>query len=93
MDIISFPVLISKEGKWFVTCCPLLDIATQGRTEEEVKENLEDLIEEYMEDPDTQKPDFETIMSTSVTMTSIPVKIRSVYHCSEIYNQTIREVT
>ena len=55
MDIISFPVLISKEKKWFVACCPMLDIATQGRTEEEVKENMVDLIEEYMEDPDTQK--------------------------------------
>jgi hypothetical protein len=33
-----------------------------------------------MEDPDTQKPDCETIMSTSVTMTSFPVKIRGVYH-------------
>jgi len=55
MDIISFPVLISKEGKWFVASCPLLDIATQGRTEEEVKGNMVDLIEEYMEDPDTQK--------------------------------------
>ncbi|MBK5190704.1 MAG: type II toxin-antitoxin system HicB family antitoxin [Methanosarcinales archaeon] len=79
MDIISFPVLISKEGKWFVACCPMLDIATQGRTEEEVKENMADLIEEYMEDPDTQKPDWDTIMSTSVTMTSVPVKIRGVY--------------
>ena len=55
MDIISFPVLISKEGKWFVASCPMLDIATQGRTEEEVKGNMVDLIEEYMEDPDTQK--------------------------------------
>jgi predicted RNase H-like HicB family nuclease len=34
----------------------MLDIATQGRTEEEVKENMADLIEEYMEDPDTQNP-------------------------------------
>jgi predicted RNase H-like HicB family nuclease len=56
MDIISFPVLISKEGEWFVASCPLLDIGTQGRTEEEVKENIADLIEEYMEDPDTPKP-------------------------------------
>ena len=55
MDIISFPILISKEGKWFVASCPMLDIATQGRTEEEVKENMVDLIEEYMEDHDTQK--------------------------------------
>jgi len=76
MDVISFPVLISKEGKWFVACCPILDIATQGRTEEEVKENMVDLIQEYMEDPDTQKPDWETIMSTSLTLTFIPVKIK-----------------
>jgi predicted RNase H-like HicB family nuclease len=55
MDIISFSVLISKEGKWFVASCLMLDIATQGRTEEEVKGNMVDLIEEYMEDPDTQK--------------------------------------
>lgn len=41
MDIIPFPVLISKEGKWFVACCPMLDIATQGRTEEEVREKYD----------------------------------------------------
>ena len=76
MDVISFPVLISKEGKWFVACCPILDIATQGRSEEEVKENMVDLIQEYMEDPNTQKPDWETIMSTSLTLTFIPVKIK-----------------
>ena len=40
MDIISFPVLISKEGKWFVACCPMLDIATHGRTEEEVTKEV-----------------------------------------------------
>ena len=76
MDVISFPVLLSKEGKWFVACCPILDIATQGRSEEEVKENMVDLIQEYMEDPDTQKPDWGTIMSTSLTLTFIPVKIK-----------------
>ena len=61
-DIISFPALISKEGKWFVACCPMLDIATQGRTEEEVKENMVNLIEEYMEDQDTEKPDCCSVM-------------------------------
>ena len=51
-----------------MACCPILDIATQGRTEEEVKENMVDLIAEYMEDSDTQKPDLEMITSTSVTI-------------------------
>jgi predicted RNase H-like HicB family nuclease len=89
MDIVSFPILISKEGGWFVASCPMLDIATQGRTEEEVKENMADLIEEYMEDPDTQKPDWETIMSTSITMTSVPVKIRGVYRDTKASPTTI----
>lgn len=53
MDRFPFPIFIGKEGEWFVACCPVLDIATQGRTGEEVKENMADLIEEYMEDPDT----------------------------------------
>jgi predicted RNase H-like HicB family nuclease len=55
MDIVSLPIIISKEGKWFVASCPLLDIATQGKTENEAKEN--------MEDPDIEKPDLKAIVS------------------------------
>lgn len=51
-----FPVVITKENKWFVAVCPLLDIATQGKTEKEVKENMADLINDYLCDPDTPKP-------------------------------------
>jgi predicted RNase H-like HicB family nuclease len=57
------PILLTKEGKWFVASCPLLDIATQGRTEREVKENLADLIYEYLRDPDTAKPSLDALMS------------------------------
>ncbi len=41
---VPLPVVISMEGKWFVASCPVLDIATQGETGEEVKEMMEDLI-------------------------------------------------
>ncbi len=57
---VPFPVIITKENKWFVAVCPLLDIATQGKTEEEVKENMADLINDYLSDPDTPKPSIET---------------------------------
>ena len=57
---VPFPVVISKEGKWFVAVCPLLDIATQGKSEAEVKENMADLINDYLSDPDTPKPSIET---------------------------------
>jgi predicted RNase H-like HicB family nuclease len=53
---LPFPIIIAREGKWFVASCPLLDIATQGKSEEEVKANMADLIDAYLSDPDTPKP-------------------------------------
>ncbi len=70
---VPLPIYMAKEGKWFVASCPVLDIATQGATEEEVKENMQDLIHDFLNDPDTQKPDIDTIMS--VSLTNVPVKI------------------
>ena len=58
---------------------PILDVATQGRTEKEAKENLADLINEYLRDPDTRKPTLEELMSLSLA--NIPVRIpESVLH-------------
>ena len=70
---VPLPIFMAKEGKWFVASCPVLDIATQGKTEGEVKENMEELIHEFLNDPDTIKPDINTIMS--VSLTNIPVNI------------------
>ncbi|HLC77286.1 MAG TPA: hypothetical protein VJH04_03725 [archaeon] len=70
---IPLPIFIAKEGKWFVASCPTLDIATQGKTQQEVKENMEDLMNEYFRDPDTHKPEIESIMS--VSLTNIPIDV------------------
>ena len=70
---IPFPIILTKENKWFVASCPILDIATQGKTEKEVKENMAELINEYLSDPDTVKPSLEDLMSLSLT--NIPVKV------------------
>lgn len=70
---IPLPVVITKEGRWFVASCPVLDLATQGKTEEEVKENMEDLISDYFKDPDTPKPEISTIMSISLTNISVDI--------------------
>jgi predicted RNase H-like HicB family nuclease len=70
---VPLPILIAKENKWFVASCPILDIATQGKTEKEVKENMAELIHEYLNDPDTTKPSLEDLMSLSLT--NIPVKV------------------
>lgn len=70
---VPLPIIIAKENKWFVASCPILDIATQGKTEREAKENMAELINDYLSDPDTQKPSMEDLMSLSLT--NIAVKI------------------
>jgi len=49
------PIVVAREGDWFVTSCPRLQLATQGKTEREARENLADLIRECRSDPDTNK--------------------------------------
>lgn len=61
---ISLPIIIMREGEWYVASCPTLDIATQGKTEEEVKDNMQDLIEEYMGDDDIPKPEIESELTS-----------------------------
>jgi len=70
---VPLPIIITRENKWFVASCPILDIATQGKTEKEVKENMAVLINDYLNDPDTPKPSMEDLMSLSLT--NIPVKV------------------
>lgn len=72
MDI-NLPIIIAREGKWFVAECPLLDIASQGKTEDEVKRNISSLINEYLKDPDTRKPDIKNLLALSLTTVSVRV--------------------
>ena len=70
---ISLPIVIMKEGKWFVAACPPLDLATQGETEQEARENMADLIDEYLSDEDTPKPELPIKMaSLSYILTKLP---------------------
>lgn len=38
-----------REGKWIVSWCPELDIASQGETHDEARANLVEAIELYLE--------------------------------------------
>ncbi|MHB1868179.1 MAG: type II toxin-antitoxin system HicB family antitoxin [Nitrososphaerales archaeon] len=70
---IPFPVVITRENKWFVASCPILDIATQGKSENEVRENISDLIVQYLKDTDTPKPRLEQLPSVSLSNVTVPV--------------------
>ncbi len=69
----ALPIIISKEGKWFVASCPLLDVATQGKTESDVRKSIKALINEYMRDPDTKKPSMNSLMEFSLVTVPITV--------------------
>ena len=69
--VIPLPVVIMREGKWYVAPCPIIDVVTQGKTEKELRENMRELIDEYFKVPDTPKPKH----VFSVTLTSMPVDI------------------
>lgn len=76
---LPFLVVITMEGKWYVAECPVLHIATQGKTEKEAKENMLDLIEEYIEDPDTPKDHLMKITTTTISYISVPVSKEIMY--------------
>lgn len=42
--VIELPINLEKKGKWFISSCPILDVYSQGRTEEEAKENIIDAL-------------------------------------------------
>lgn len=70
---VSLPIVIAREGKWYVASCPLLDIATQGKTEGEVRRNIKALINEYLKDPDTPKSKIKSLSVLSLTTISVKI--------------------
>jgi predicted RNase H-like HicB family nuclease len=47
---ISLPVRIKKEGKYFVSCCPPLDLFSQGESKTKAKENIKEAVRLFILD-------------------------------------------
>ena len=56
--------IITKEDDWFVALCPELDIASQGRTQEEALSNLREAVGLYLEDEDASIPEVPPVITT-----------------------------
>ena len=41
---VELPATVKKKGKWFISTCPLVDVTSQGETEEKAIENLVDAL-------------------------------------------------
>ncbi len=51
METHTFTASISQEGNWFVAKCLEVDIASQGKSEDEAIDNLRGALELYFELP------------------------------------------
>lgn len=38
------PIKITKQEKWFLASCPILDVHSQGHTEEKARKNIEEAL-------------------------------------------------
>ena len=45
-----FSAIVEKEDDWYVSLCPELDVASQGKTIEEAIANLKEAVELFLED-------------------------------------------
>ena len=52
----KFTATVWKEGKWFVSHCLEVNIASQGTTEKKALANLVDALQLYFEDPSVKVP-------------------------------------
>ena len=57
-----FAATVWREGKWYVSQCLEVDVASQGETEEEALANLKEALELHFEPPrPTRLPDVRMI--------------------------------
>ena len=47
--VMKYTTIITKEGKWYVSKCVELGVASQGKSVEEAQENLKEAIELYLD--------------------------------------------
>jgi predicted RNase H-like HicB family nuclease len=51
-----FAATVWREGDWYVSQCLEIDVASQGRTEEEALANLKEALELHFEPPQATRP-------------------------------------
>lgn len=68
---IPIPIIAFKENDWFIAESPLFDLAAQGKSEKEAIDDLKLMIDDYMSDPDTKKPEIEQMVDMHISFTNI----------------------
>ena len=45
---LQLPVRIERKDKWYIASCPVLDVFSQGKTEEKAKKNLTEALSTFL---------------------------------------------
>ena len=72
-NIQNFTAIIEKEDDAFVALCPELDVASQGKTVEEAKANLQEAIELLFEH--ASKDEIASRLKTDVFITNMQIAV------------------
>lgn len=60
----KFSAIVHREGDWYVSLCPEIDVASQGKSVEEAVANLKEAVELYLEDEDVSVPNGTSFLTT-----------------------------
>jgi predicted RNase H-like HicB family nuclease len=69
----KFTVIIEKEDNGYVSLCPELDIASQGDTIEEARDNLKEAIELFLES--ASPSEIENRLKNEIFITNLEVSV------------------
>jgi predicted RNase H-like HicB family nuclease len=69
----QFTAVIEREGNEYVALCPELDIASQGKTVEEARDNLTEAIELFFESASLTEREDRLHTEVYVTRLSVPI--------------------
>jgi predicted RNase H-like HicB family nuclease len=65
--------IIEREGDGYVSLCPELDIASQGKTIEEARRNLQEALELFFETADPSEVERRMRPEVHVTRLEVPI--------------------
>jgi len=85
---IPIPIITFKEDNWFVATTPAIDVCAQGKNEEEAVKNLVAMIDDYMTDCDTKKPEIKTMINMQIGIKTIPMQFPFCDLGSDLNKQT-----
>jgi len=72
-ELRKFSAIIERDGDWYVALCPELDVASQGKSVSEARDNLQEAIEMFLED--ASEGEIEERMSDELYVTSVEVTV------------------